>query len=239
VLAYYGSAKERALRRQGWGRPNAFHVCITTYNVVLQDASVFRRKQWQYLILDEAHNIRNFRSKRWQVRNVVSVTVCVCKHVIKVLLTLKTKRRLLLTGTPLQNSLMELWSLLHLLMPHVFASHSEFKVEQENKRLHFSFIKMSNTYKEWFASPMDTMIEEKQVDSALVHRLHTILQPFLLRRKKNEVERQLPEKKEHVQLCRLSKRQRGLYEEFLATRRKTLQHGNVMGVMNILMQLRK
>lgn len=202
VLAYYGSAKQRLERRQGWGRPNAFHVCITTYNVVLQDASVFRRRQWQYLVLDEAHNIRNFRSKRWQV-----------------LLTLKTKRRLLLTGTPLQNSLMELWSLLHFLMPHVFASHSEFK--------------------EWFASPLDTMIEEKQVDTALVQRLHTILQPFLLRRKKNDVERQLPDKFEHVQLCRLSKRQRGLYEEFLASRRKTMEGGNVLGVMNILMQLRK
>jgi SNF2 family DNA or RNA helicase len=110
VLAYYGSAKARAALRVGWGRPNAFHVCVTTYNVVLQDASVFRRRHWQYLILDEAHNIRNFRSKRWQV-----------------LLGLKARRRLLLTGTPLQNSLMELWSLLHFLMPHVFASHSEFK----------------------------------------------------------------------------------------------------------------
>ena len=83
------------------------------------------------------------------------------------------------------------------------------------------------------------MIEGKQVDAGLVERLHTVLRPFLLRRLKRDVERQLPDKFEHVQLCRLSKRQRGLYEEFLASRRDTLRGGNVLGVMNVLMQLRK
>jgi SNF2 family DNA or RNA helicase len=95
---------------------------------------------------------------------------------------------------------------------------------------------------EWFASPMDAMIEGKQeVDQVLIDRLHTVLRPFLLRRLKRDVERQLPDKHEHVVLCRLSKRQRGLYEEFLASRRvrDTLEGGNVVGVMNILMQLRK
>jgi E1A-binding protein p400 len=205
VISYYGTAKERALKRVGWGAPNAFHVCVTSYNVVIQDQSVFRRKQWAYLILDEAHNIRNFKSKRWQV-----------------LLSLNAKRRLLLTGTPLQNSLMELWSLLHFLMPHIFQSHSEFK--------------------EWFSSPLDQMIEGKQnLDHQLVDRLHTVLRPFLLRRLKRDVETQLPDKHEHVVMCRLSKRQRGLYEEFLASRRvrETMAGNNVLGVMNILMQLRK
>ena len=59
--------------------------------------------QWYHLILDEAQNIKNFKSQRWQT-----------------LLTFNSRRRLLLTGTPLQNSLMELWSLMHFLMPHVF-----------------------------------------------------------------------------------------------------------------------
>jgi SNF2 family DNA or RNA helicase len=72
---------------------------------------VFRRKQWKYLILDEAHNIKNFKSQRWQI-----------------LLNFNAQRRLLLTGTPLQNDLMELWSLMHFLMPHIFRSHSQFKV---------------------------------------------------------------------------------------------------------------
>ena len=98
ILVYFGSQKERRLKRQGWSKPNSFHVCITSYKLVIQDAVAFRRKKWKYLILDEAQNIKNFRSQRWQV-----------------LLNFNAQRRLLLTGTPLQNSLMELWSLMHFL----------------------------------------------------------------------------------------------------------------------------
>ncbi len=76
-----------------------------------QDAPVFKRRHWTYLILDEAHHIKNFETKRWQT-----------------LLSLQSKRRLLLTGTPLQNNLMELWSLMHFLMPKIFQSHAQFKV---------------------------------------------------------------------------------------------------------------
>ncbi|XP_039909896.2 helicase SRCAP-like, partial [Hirundo rustica] len=102
ILTYYGAQKERRLKRQGWTKPNAFHVCITSYKLVLQDHQAFRRKNWKYLILDEAQNIKNFKSQRWQS-----------------LLNFNSQRRLLLTGTPLQNSLMELWSLA--LLPHLCA----------------------------------------------------------------------------------------------------------------------
>ena len=89
---------------------------------MIQDQAAFRRKRWKYLVLDEAHHIKNFRSQRWQT-----------------LLNFNAKRRLLLTGTPLQNNLMELWSLLHFLMPHIFESHKEFK--------------------DWFCNPGTGMIE--------------------------------------------------------------------------------
>jgi helicase SWR1 len=95
LLVYYGSGPQRRALRRGWSRAHAFHVCITSYALVVQDQAAFRRKPWVYLVLDEAHNIKNFRSQRWQT-----------------LLRFKSERRLLLTGTPLQNSLMELWSLL-------------------------------------------------------------------------------------------------------------------------------
>jgi SNF2 family DNA or RNA helicase len=68
----------------------------------MQDAKMFRRKKWKYLILDEAHMIKNWKSQRWQT-----------------LLNFNSQRRLLITGTPLQNDLMELWSLMHFLMPQV------------------------------------------------------------------------------------------------------------------------
>ncbi|XP_020316068.2 helicase SRCAP isoform X1 [Oncorhynchus kisutch] len=205
ILTYYGSQKERKLKRQGWTKPNAFHVCITSYKLVLQDHQAFRRKSWRYLILDEAQNIKNFKSQRWQS-----------------LLNFNSQRRLLLTGTPLQNSLMELWSLMHFLMPHVFQSHREFK--------------------EWFSNPLTGMIEGSQeYNEGLVKRLHKVLRPFLLRRLKVDVEKQMPKKYEHVVRCRLSKRQRFLYDDFMAqaSTRETLASGHFMSVINILMQLRK
>jgi len=205
LLTYFGSAKERKAKRAGWSKANAFHVCITTYRLITQDAKVFRRKKWRYLILDEAHMIKNWRSQRWQT-----------------LLNFQAKRRLLLTGTPLQNDLMELWSLMHFLMPHVFQSHAEFK--------------------SWFSNPLTGMVESGEaVNRELVSRLHGVLRPFLLRRLKCDVEKTLPAKIEHVVRCRLSKRQRRLYEEYIGSgdTQGTLASGNLMGIMNCLMQLRK
>ncbi|XP_071446621.1 helicase domino isoform X2 [Hetaerina americana] len=205
ILTYYGTQKERRLKRTGWTKPNAFHVCITSYKLVIQDHQSFRRKKWKYLILDEAQNIKNFKSQRWQL-----------------LLNFQTQRRLLLTGTPLQNNLMELWSLMHFLMPHVFQSHREFK--------------------EWFSNPVTGMIEgNNEYNDSIIKRLHKVLRPFLLRRLKTEVEKQLPKKYEHIILCRLSKRQRYLYDDFMsrAKTRETLATGNLLSVINVLMQLRK
>ncbi len=205
LLTYYGSPKERAAKRQGWSKPNAFHVCITSYTLVLQDARMFKRKKWKYLVLDEAHMIKNWRSQRWQT-----------------LLNFNSKRRLLITGTPLQNDLMELWSLMHFLMPQVFGSHAQFK--------------------DWFSNPLTGMVEgSAEYNKAIVERLHAVLRPFLLRRLKRDVEKQLPGKHEHVIKCRLSKRQRQLYEEYMASgdTRSMLSSGNFLGIMNCLMQLRK
>ncbi|XP_054803873.1 protein PHOTOPERIOD-INDEPENDENT EARLY FLOWERING 1 isoform X2 [Prosopis cineraria] len=205
ILTYFGSAKERKLKRQGWLKPNSFHVCITTYRLIIQDSKVFKRKKWKYLILDEAHLIKNWKSQRWQT-----------------LLNFNSKRRILLTGTPLQNDLMELWSLMHFLMPHVFQSHQEFK--------------------DWFSNPISGMVEgEEKVNKEVVDRLHNVLRPFILRRLKQDVEKQLPMKHEHVIYCRLSKRQRNLYEDFIASTetQATLASANFFGMISIIMQLRK
>jgi len=87
----------------------------------------------------QAQNIKNFKSQRWQT-----------------LLNFHSQRRLLLTGTPLQNSLMELWSLMHFLMPHVFQSHRDFK--------------------EWFANPLTGMIEgSREYNESLIRRLHKVM----------------------------------------------------------------
>ncbi|XP_075490828.1 LOW QUALITY PROTEIN: protein PHOTOPERIOD-INDEPENDENT EARLY FLOWERING 1-like [Primulina tabacum] len=205
ILTYFGSAKERRFKRQGWMKPNYFHVCITTYRLVIQDSKVFKRKKWKYLILDEAHLIKNWKSQRWQT-----------------LLNFNSKRRILLTGTPLQNDLMELWSLMHFLMPHIFQSHQEFK--------------------DWFSNPISGMVEgQEKVNKEVVDRLHNVLRPFILRRLKRDVEKQLPMKHEHVISCRLSRRQRNLYEDFIASSetQETLSSANFFGMISIIMQLRK
>ncbi|KAL7138579.1 hypothetical protein ABFS83_10G173600 [Erythranthe nasuta] len=205
ILTYFGSAKERKIKRQGWLKPNSFHVCITTYRLVIQDSKVFKRKKWKYLILDEAHLIKNWKSQRWQT-----------------LLNFNSKRRILLTGTPLQNDLMELWSLMHFLMPHIFQSHQEFK--------------------DWFSNPISGMVEgQEKVNKEVVDRLHNVLRPFLLRRLKRDVEKQLPLKHEHVIYCRLSRRQRNLYEDFIASSetQATLASSNFFGMISVIMQLRK
>ncbi|KAF9924257.1 swr1 complex component [Linnemannia zychae] len=216
IMTYYGSPKERKEKRVGWSREHAFHVCITSYQLVVQDQTVFRRKAWQYLILDEAHNIKNFRSQRWQT-----------------LLNFNSARRLLLTGTPLQNNLMELWSLLYFLMPNGVS---------ETMPVGFANQK---EFQEWFSHPVDRMIEgndQQDEDSkAAIARLHTVLRPYLLRRLKSDVETQMPAKYEHIVYCRLSKRQRFLYDDFMsrAKTRETLASGNFLSIINCLMQLRK
>jgi helicase SWR1 len=129
VLTYYGNQQERKDLRKGWLAPHAFEVLITSYQIVLADAPVFKRRQWRYLILDEAHNIKNFRSQRWQT-----------------LLGFRSERRLLLTGTPLQNNLMELWSLLYFLMPQGLANDEETGGFANHKE-----------FNEWFSSELDSV----------------------------------------------------------------------------------
>lgn len=215
VLTYYGTQEERKQKRQGWNNhADKWNVWITSYQLALKDDQVFKRREWHYMVLDEAHNIKNFRSKRWQT-----------------LLTFNTHARLLLTGTPLQNNLMELWSLLYFLMP-ADADIGGFADLQE--------------FMNWFRKPVEQILEHGRdamddESKAIVAKLHHALRPFLLRRLKADVEKQMPGKFEHVVYCRLSKRQRYLYDGFMsrAQTRETLASGNYLSIINCLMQLRK
>ncbi|KAK7036501.1 swr1 complex component [Paramarasmius palmivorus] len=230
ILSYHGTTKRRKELRQGWNDKHHFNVCITSYTLASRDAHIFKRKPWYYMILDEAHMIKNFRSQRWNT-----------------LLMFRSFRRLLLTGTPLQNNLTELWALLQFLMSGAnFANLKEFG--------------------EWFSSELIVYFQEAIYDSnpliilpdplekaiemgnALddetmqrVSKLHTVLRPYLLRRLKRDVEKELPSKFEHLVLCPLSKRQRYLYDEFMARSltQDALQSGIYQKIANILMQLRK
>ncbi|EDU47702.1 helicase swr1 [Pyrenophora tritici-repentis] len=217
ILTYYGDINERKRKRLGWRNTgkDMYNVVITSYQLILQDAAAFKMRPWRYLVLDEAHNIKNFKSQRWQT-----------------MLNLRTERRLLLTGTPLQNNIDELWSLLYFLMPAGFAGEGRIAGLDE-----FTLA---------LKNPTSQILDQgrQQLDAEaqkIVKRLHEVLRPYLLRRLKSEVEKQMPGKYEHVVYCKLSKRQRQLYDGFMgrASTKEILSSGNYMSIINCLMSLRK
>lgn len=171
------------------------------------------------MILDEAHNIKNFKSHRWNA-----------------LLNFNTENRLLLTGTPLQNNIMELWSLLYFLMPS----------SKGNQSMPSGFANLDD-FQQWFGKPVDKIVEngeQAKVDEETrktVGKLHQVLRPYLLRRLKADVEAQMPGKYEHIVYCKLSKRQYKLYHEYLARSdtQNMLKNANYISIINCLMQLRK
>ena len=219
VLTYYGTPQQRKEKRKGWNKQDAFHVCIVSYQLVVQDQHSFKRKKWEYMVLDEAHNIKNFRSTRWQA-----------------LLNFNTRRRLLLTGTPLQNNLAELWSLLYFLMPQTVVN---------GKRV--SGFADLDVFQQWFGHHVEKIVEtnnntqQDEETRRTVAKLHSILRPYLLRRLKADVEKQMPAKYEHIVYCKLSKRQRFLYDDFMsrAQTKEILASGNFLSILSCLMQLRK
>ncbi|XP_043096040.1 probable global transcription activator SNF2L1 isoform X1 [Puntigrus tetrazona] len=199
AVCLIGDKDERAAFIRDVMMPGEWDVCVTSYEMVIREKSVFKKFNWRYLVIDEAHRIKNEKSK-----------------LSEIVREFKTTNRLLLTGTPLQNNLHELWSLLNFLLPDVFNSASDFD--------------------SWF----DT--NNCLGDQKLVERLHAVLRPFLLRRIKAEVEKSLPPKKEVKIYLGLSKMQREWYTRILMKDIDILNSAGKMDKMrllNILMQLRK
>ncbi|XP_070179265.1 chromatin-remodeling ATPase INO80-like [Littorina saxatilis] len=220
VVPYWGNTQERKIMRKFWDskslhqRSASFHIVITSYQLVIQDVKYFQRIKWQYLVLDEAQAIKSTSSARW-----------------KILLGFNCRNRLLLTGTPIQNSMAELWALLHFIMPTMFDSHDEFN--------------------EWFSKDIENHAEHKSgIDADQLSRLHMILKPFMLRRVKKDVENELSDKIEIMVNCPLTKRQKQLYdaikkkisiEDLLqsTTSSNSQSQNTASSLMNLVMQFRK
>lgn len=174
-----------------------FDVLITTYEVLIIEKAALRKRDWRYLIIDEAHRIKNENS-------VLSQAVRY----------LNSDFRILITGTPLQNNLHELWALLNFLLPQVFSDSEVF----------------------------DTLFASQSHSAAVVHKLHAILRPFILRRLKVDVEKGLPPKKETKLYVPMTPLQKQLYGSILS---KDIDALNALGraersrLINMLMQLRK
>ncbi|XP_072247710.1 lymphoid-specific helicase isoform X2 [Leuresthes tenuis] len=181
VLLYHGSQPERAKLLKQIHRAQVplgmYPVVVTSFEISMIDRKLLQRFQWKYLIVDEGHRIKNLNCR-----------------LVRELKTLPTDNKLLLTGTPLQNNLAELWSLLNFLLPEVFDDLKSFE--------------------SWF--DINTLGEAETVVVAerernILSMLHQILTPFLLRRLKSDVTLEVPPKKELIVYAPLTAKQEAFY----------------------------
>ncbi|RDA89451.1 hypothetical protein CP532_6113, partial [Ophiocordyceps camponoti-leonardi (nom. inval.)] len=191
VLMYHGDKKRRdelyrlkIAANLSQGRPNAkFPIVLTSYEMVLRDQHHLSRVNWEFIIIDEGHRMKNAEAKLFQqLRQFSSAT------------------RLLITGTPLQNNLKELWSLLHFLLPNIFTDWDAFE----------SWFDFSDLEDEESTAQF---IGDRQKHE-IVKKMHLILQPLLLRRIKQDVASYLPKKREYVLFAPMTREQTDLYNAF-------------------------
>lgn len=202
-------AQQSQLKYSNW------QVLLTTYEYIIKDRPVLSKIKWNYMIIDEGHRMKNSESKL----SVTLTTYYNCRF------------RLILTGTPLQNNLPELWALLNFVLPTIFKSVKSFD--------------------EWFNTPFantggqDKMELTEEEALLVIRRLHKVLRPFLLRRLKKDVESELPDKVEKVIKCKFSALQAKLYHQMMSHGILFVnqeEKGNKLGVKglsNMIMQLRK
>uniref|UniRef100_A0A8D0HMG2 Proliferation-associated SNF2-like protein n=1 Tax=Sphenodon punctatus TaxID=8508 RepID=A0A8D0HMG2_SPHPU len=182
IMLYHGNQQERRKlvnkihRREG--SLQIHPVVITSFEIAMRDRNALQHCYWKYLIVDEGHRIKNMNCR-----------------LIRELKRFNADNKLLLTGTPLQNNLAELWSLLNFLLPDVFDDLKSFESW-------FDITSLSNIAED---------IVAKEREQNVLHMLHQILTPFLLRRLKSDVALEVPPKREVVVYAPLSKKQETFY----------------------------
>jgi SWI/SNF-related matrix-associated actin-dependent regulator of chromatin subfamily A member 5 len=154
VVILTGSKEERAEIIANRLIPQDFKVCVTSYEICLIEKSAFKKFSFEYIVIDEAHRIKN-------VDSILS----------QIVRTFISRGRLLITGTPLQNSLKELFALLNFICPEIFSDYADLD----------SFLHKDE----------DGADAEEEKSKKVVEALHKILRPFLLRRVKDDVEKNL------------------------------------------------
>ncbi|KAI9646253.1 transcriptional regulator [Ciborinia camelliae] len=212
-IVYKGPPNTRK-QQQNHIRYGNFQVLLTTYEYIIKDRPILSKIKWVHMIIDEGHRMKNAQSK-------LSATLTQYYT---------TRYRLILTGTPLQNNLPELWALLNFVLPTIFKSVKSFD--------------------EWFNTPFANtggqdkmeLTEEEQI--LVIRRLHKVLRPFLLRRLKKDVEKDLPDKTEKVIKCKFSALQARLYKQMVTHNKLVVSDGKggktgAKGLSNMIMQLRK
>ncbi|XP_054466432.1 SWI/SNF-related matrix-associated actin-dependent regulator of chromatin subfamily A containing DEAD/H box 1A [Anoplopoma fimbria] len=204
ILVYCGSVEDRRYLRHDLLSDGAdCNVIVTTYNMAIgndSDRGLFRKLRLKYAVFDEGHMLKNMNSLRY-------------RH----LMAINAEHRLLLTGTPLQNNLLELMSLLNFIMPSMFSS---------------STTQLSKMFS------MKSHEEQSRFERDRISQAKLIMKPFILRRVKSEVLKQLPAKEDKVESCPMSEKQQVLYQT-LFKKLKASTNGEKRELCNVMMQLRK
>eukprot|EP00958_Prasinococcus_capsulatus_P005940 scaffold569_cov408-Prasinococcus_capsulatus_cf.AAC.34 len=216
-LLYHGAKDVRQQLRDGGALMRA-QAIVTSYEICMQDRPFLAKMNWCYVVIDEGHRLKNY-----DCRLIRELKIIASGHTNK----------LLLSGTPLQNNLAELWSLLNFLLPDVFTSLEKF----ENW---FDFSSVANANDK----DKERLAEQR---SQIVSKLHDILKPFLLRRLKSEVEKCLPKKKEIILYAQMTRHQQEYTQKLLEdelgsllqARNQNVRKGDLRSLNNVLMQLRK
>ncbi len=186
VVMYHGSPQVRGeIRRKqlkGDSKGVRFPVVCTSYEICMRDKKFLANYPWKFIVVDEGHRLKNFNCK-----------------LVRELKQYQSESRLILTGTPLQNNLSELWSLLNFLLPEAFSD-----LEHFESMFDFSDVQDKDGHKQ----VMSTERQKRAIAS-----LHAILKPFLLRRVKNDVETNLPKKREYILYAPLTPLQKDLYRK--------------------------
>ncbi|KAI0348202.1 SNF2 family DNA-dependent ATPase [Trametopsis cervina] len=202
-----GSKDERANIIANQIIPQDFNVLITTYEICLIEKSALKKLSFEYIAIDEAHRIKNVDSMLSQIVRAFM-----------------SRGRLLITGTPLQNNMKELFALLNFICPEIFSDYADLE----------SFLHKDDTEGE----------ADEEKSKKVVEALHKILRPFLLRRVKSDVEKNLLPKKEINIYVGLTDMQRKWYRSVLekdidAVNGLTGKKEGKTRLMNMVMQLRK
>ncbi|XWS39076.1 hypothetical protein CRYUN_Cryun18bG0019100 [Craigia yunnanensis] len=211
-IVYAGPPEERRRLFKERIVHQKFNVLLTTYEYLMNkhDRPKLSKIPWHYIIIDEGHRIKNASCK-------LNADL---KHY-------QSSHRLLLTGTPLQNNLEELWALLNFLLPNIFNSSEDFS--------------------QWFNKPFesngdnsaDEALLSEEENLLIINRLHQVLRPFVLRRLKHKVENELPEKIERLVRCEASAYQKLLMKRVeenlgaMGNSKARLVHNSVMELRNI------
>lgn len=218
VLVLQGAKDERHALINERLIDEKFDVCVTSYEMILREKAHLKKFAWEYIIIDEVsqagfpnngRSVANF-DKAHRIKNDES-------SLAQIIRLFDSRNRLLITGTPLQNNLHELWALLNFLLPDVFGD--------------------SDAFDQWFSG-------QGQDQDTVVQQLHRVLRPFLLRRVKSDVEKSLLPKKEVNLYIGMSDMQVKWYKKILE---KDIDAVNGAGgkresktrLLNIVMQLRK